>query len=130
MVGSLLNCSQHSSGYITCFNTVGVFGLKLLILSILLSVAERHYLKLYNKTQIVQQHKRQQLTIKMKLSFFCITIIATAFASVEAARNKRDEFEFEVCPDSHPYAVDNGKVSVCKFVFFFINPSAMASLFS
>jgi hypothetical protein len=47
----------------------------------------------------------------MNLLLFCIAIITFAFASLEAARIKRDEnFEFEVCPESHPYAFDHGEV--------------------
>jgi hypothetical protein len=47
----------------------------------------------------------------MNLLLFCIAIITITSASLEAARIKGDEnFEFEVCPESHPFAFDHGKV--------------------
>jgi hypothetical protein len=46
----------------------------------------------------------------MNLLVFCIAIVTITFASLEAARLKRDEnFEIEGCPESHPYAFDHGK---------------------
>jgi hypothetical protein len=51
------------------------------------------------------------MTIKMNLLLFCIAIITITSVSLEAARIKRDEnLEFEVCPESHPYAFDYGEV--------------------
>jgi hypothetical protein len=45
----------------------------------------------------------------MNLLFFLNVTIT--LASHEAAGNKRDEnFEFEVCPESHNYAFDQGEV--------------------
>jgi hypothetical protein len=47
----------------------------------------------------------------MNLLLFCIAIITTAFDSLEAARIKRNEIlDSEVCPESHPYPFDHGKV--------------------
>jgi hypothetical protein len=49
--------------------------------------------------------------MKMNWLLFCIAIITITFASLDAARIKRDEnFELEVCPATHPYAFDHGKV--------------------
>jgi hypothetical protein len=47
----------------------------------------------------------------MNLLVFCIAIVTITFASREAARIKGDEnFEFEICPESHPHAFDHGEV--------------------
>jgi len=47
----------------------------------------------------------------MNVLLFCIAIIAAAFDSLEASRIKRNEnLDFGVCPESHPYAFNHGKV--------------------
>jgi hypothetical protein len=47
----------------------------------------------------------------MNLLLFCIANIVIAFASLEAARIKREEnMEFEGCPQSYPNPFDNGQV--------------------
>jgi hypothetical protein len=49
----------------------------------------------------------------MNFLLFCIAFIHITFASLEAARVKRDEnLEFEVCPESHPNPFDHGKVKM------------------
>jgi hypothetical protein len=49
----------------------------------------------------------------MDLLLFCITIVSITFASLEAARMKRDEnLQFEVCPESHNFGFDQGKVEM------------------
>jgi hypothetical protein len=72
---------------------------------------EWHNSKISVNTRIIQQHISQQLTIKMNLLLFCIAIIVVVFASLEAASITNDEYiNFGVCPESHRYAFDHGKV--------------------